>query len=78
MKEEEIAACNYVDNHLDNDGFYDAFLSGVRWQKANSEDSNCNIPDVVGRSEQLVCGHPDEALIRDKPTEYCMACGRNI
>ena len=39
---------------------------------------NCSIPDVVGRSEQLVCEHPDEALIRDKPTEYCMACGMNI
>jgi hypothetical protein len=33
---------------------------------------------VVGQSEQLVCEHPDEALIRDKPTEYCMACGMNI
>lgn len=34
--------------------------------------------DVVGRSEQLVCEHPDEAIIRDKPTDYCMACNRNI
>ncbi len=33
---------------------------------------------VVGRSEQLVCDHPDEAIIRDKPTDYCMACNRNI
>lgn len=39
---------------------------------------NCFIPDVVGRSEQLVCDHPDEAIIRDKPTDYCMACNRNI
>lgn len=39
---------------------------------------NCSIPAVVGRSEQLVCEHPDEALIRDKPTEYCMAYGMNI
>ena len=36
------------------------------------------IHDVVGRSEQLVCDHPEEALIRDKPTDYCMACGKNI
>ena len=36
------------------------------------------IHDVVGRSEQLVCDHPDEAIIRDKPTDYCMACNRNI
>ena len=36
------------------------------------------IHDVVGRSEQLVCEHPDEALVRDKPTEFCMACGKNI
>ena len=33
---------------------------------------------VVGRSEQLVCEHPDEAIIRDKPTDYCLACNRNI
>ena len=24
---------------------------------------------VVGRSEQLVCDHPDEAIIKDKPTD---------
>ena len=36
------------------------------------------IHDVVGRSEQLVCEHPDEAIIRDKPTDYCLACNRNI
>lgn len=36
------------------------------------------IHDVVGRSEQLVCDHPEEALIRDKPTDYCLACNRNI
>ena len=36
------------------------------------------IHDVVGRSEQLVCDHPDEAIIRDKPTDYCLACNRNI
>ena len=33
---------------------------------------------VVGRSEQLVCDHPEESLIRDKPTDYCLACNRNI
>ena len=36
------------------------------------------IHDVVRRSEQLVCDHPDEAIIRDKPTDYCLACNRNI
>jgi hypothetical protein len=36
------------------------------------------IHDVVGRSEQLVCDHPDEAIIKDKPTDYCLACNRNI
>lgn len=35
-------------------------------------------PPVSGRSEQLVCVHPDEAIIRDKPTDYCLACNRNI
>ena len=34
--------------------------------------------NVVGQSEQLVCDHPDEAIIRDKPTDYCMACNSNI
>lgn len=36
------------------------------------------MPDVVGLSEQLVCEHPDEAIIKDKPTDYCLACNRNI
>ncbi len=35
-------------------------------------------PLVVWRSEQLVCDHPDEAIIKDKPTDYCLACNRNI
>jgi len=39
---------------------------------------NCSIPAVVGQSEQLVCEHPDEAIIKDKPTDYCLACNRNI
>ena len=39
---------------------------------------NCSIPDIVLRSEQLVCEHPDEAIIKDKPTDYCLACNRNI
>ena len=39
---------------------------------------NCYIPAVIERSEQLVCEHPDEAIIRDKPTDYCLACNRNI
>ena len=34
--------------------------------------------NVVWRSEQLVCDHPEESLIRDKPTDYCLACNRNI
>ena len=34
--------------------------------------------DVVGQSEQLVCDRPDEAIIKDKPTDYCLACNRNI
>lgn len=39
---------------------------------------NCFMPDIVLRSEQLVCDHPDEAIIKDKPTDYCLACNRNI
>lgn len=37
-----------------------------------------HIHDVIGQSEQLSCEHPDEAIIRDKPTDYCLACNRNI
>ncbi len=43
-----------------------------------SEVKKLNIPDVVGQSEQLVCEHPDEAIIKDKPTDYCLSCNRNI
>jgi len=43
-----------------------------------SEIQALRIHDVVGRSEQLVCDHPEESLIRDKPTDYCLACNRNI
>lgn len=39
---------------------------------------NYSIPAVVGQSEQFKCEHPDEAIIRDKPTDYCLACNRNI
>ena len=35
-------------------------------------------PLISGQSEQLVCDHPDEAIIRDEPTDYCLACNRNI
>ena len=34
--------------------------------------------DVVWQSKQLACEHPDEAIIKDKPTDYCLACNRNI
>ena len=46
--------------------------------EAHSLVKKLTIPHVVGRSEQLVCEHPDEAIIRDKPTDYCLACNRNI
>ena len=44
-------------------------------EELNEQLRLCN---VVGRSEQLVCDHPDEAIIRDKPTDYCLACNSNI
>lgn len=31
-------------------------------------------PDVISS----VCDHPEEALIRDKPTPFCLACNKNI
>jgi len=44
----------------------------------NFEDALLRQYAVSGRSEQLVCDHPDEAIIKDKPTDYCLACGKNI
>ena len=46
--------------------------------KELDEVKNLTISDVIEQSEQLVCEHPDEAIIRDKPTDYCLACNRNI
>ena len=39
--------------------------------------NNCNIPDV-SNNEVAVCDHPEEALIIDKTTPFCLACGKNI
>jgi hypothetical protein len=44
-------------------------------EELNEQLRLCN---VVGGSEQLICDHPDEAIIRDKPTDYCLACNSNI
>ena len=49
-----------------------------RLLKELDEIKNLTISDVIEQSEQLVCKHPDEAIIRDKPTDYCLACNRNI
>ena len=53
-------------------------VSELRMDIETAEKRILRLLDVVGRSEQLVCDHPEEALIRDKPTDYCMACGKNI
>jgi hypothetical protein len=47
-------------------------------ENAMEQYAELRLGDVVGQSEELVCDHPDEAIIRDKPTDYCMACNRNI
>ena len=49
-----------------------------RLLKELDEVKNLTISDIIKQSEQLVCEHPDEAIIRDKPTDYCLACNRNI
>lgn len=38
-----------------------------------SELKNCSIPDVVGRSEQLPCGHKHVELVRH--AAKCKDCG---
>ena len=67
--------------YLDNEGYgtgSNFTLNTVANLMAEYAAKNCVIPAVVGRSEQLVCDHPEESLIRDKPTDYCLACNRNI
>ena len=47
-------------------------------ENAMEQYAELRLGGVVGQSEELVCDHPDDAVIRDKPTDYCMACNRNI
>jgi hypothetical protein len=47
-------------------------------ENAMEQYAEFRLGGVVGQSEELVCDHPDEAIIRDKPADYCMACNRNI
>jgi hypothetical protein len=47
-------------------------------ENAMEQYAELRLGGVVGQSEELVCDHPDDAIIRDKPTDYCMACNRNI
>ena len=53
-------------------------VSELRMDIETAEKRILRLLDVVRQSEQLVCEHPDEAIIRDKPTDYCLACNRNI
>ena len=61
---------------------YQRSLAVEEWHKllnhVEEMEQALSLADVVGQSEQLVCDHPDEAIIRDKPTDYCLACNRNI
>ena len=38
----------------------------------------CKCDDAYNNYLDSLCEHPDEALIRDKPTEFCLACNKNI
>lgn len=66
----EKMADEYANQFMDGRDHFYGFKAG--FEKALS------LFAVSGRSEQLVCEHPDEAIIRDKPTDYCLACNRNI
>lgn len=74
-----------VRKYIGNDDFYDmngtpllTKILAAMDEYAQQQVKNCSMPDIVLRSEQLVCEHPDEAIIKDKPTDYCLACNRNI
>ena len=58
--------------------YFKRYILDAMERYAQQKVKNLNIPAVVWRSEQLVCEHPDEAIIKDKPTDYCLACNRNI
>lgn len=56
-------------------------IDGLQKEIARLKGLGKNPHDIIiaaRQSEQLVCDHPDEAIIRDKPTDYCMACNSNI
>ena len=58
--------------------YFKRYILDAMERYAQQQVKNCSMPDIVLRSEQLVCEHPDEAIIKDKPTDYCLACNRNI
>ena len=61
-----------------SEGATDNIADGVRYKDIANiialEFDKLNKPAVI----KSVCEHPDEAIIRDKPTDYCLACNRNI
>lgn len=75
-KDELLLECIKQFKHIEDVLGYNS-LSTTR-SLINEINQALAIPAVVGQSEQLVCDHPDEAIIRDKPTDYCLACNSNI
>lgn len=69
---------NYSDYYIDCNGKAHDIIRATPDELAEELVKLFAIPDVSSQSEQLVCEHPDEAIIRDKPTDYCLACNRNI
>jgi hypothetical protein len=47
-------------------------------ENAMEQYAELRLGGIVGQNGQLVCDHPDKAIIKHKPTDYCMACNRNI
>lgn len=73
----EIALRTYKDATAH--GMMDTPMNWHIWKRAfdtaERELKNLQLADVSG---ELDCEHPDEAIIKDKPTDYCLVCNRNI
>lgn len=60
--------------------YFDTGKTGKDWdelealEKQSNENSNCNMPDVVGRSEQLVCPYCKGKNIEIRHREQSFRC----
>lgn len=49
-----------------------------QWQKDKTKKCNCDIPHVIGRSEQLPCCDCENFAEYDNGIKYCSVCGTKL